>query len=335
MNDESGLTDLICVTQSVTSVNNNDILGKDSSKPVRSTGDHSITRQTTYSSTSLPRVRSTQNGITNLQDSVHISPVRRSTIPQASEMPSLAEETEGQSEPEVHKSPEKVIDVRINEAYKASEDTNQTVDQNSNEKMILTTHQRPRHRKKIRKGIFVSYSPDAGFTERCFVTDLIRQLKENNMAEDIWFDKDENNIDSPVWFSQRMEAVERCQAAIVILSDTYFTCPVSVYEGRTLLERSLKDPHSVRIFIVCYSTLADSPEDYSPFLQDMVDLSTPAHSKLSIAERSSVVMGAIMEELEKYAVINMPSNFVNDTEPEFDGEYKTKVSTGTSLFDVI
>lgn len=182
--------------------------------------------------------------------------------------------------------------------------------------------------KKIKKGIYISYSPDAGFQERAFISDLVRQLKENNMADDIWFDKDENCIDSPIWFSQRMEAVEKCQAAILILSDAYFTCPVSVYESRTLFERQLLNLHSVQTFSVLYSELSQTniPKNYtnSNLLLNTVDLTTTAHSKLSVAEKTSVVLSGIMESLEKFAVINSPLHNV-DVEPQFNLEFKSKV----------
>lgn len=178
--------------------------------------------------------------------------------------------------------------------------------------------------KKIKKGIFISYSPDAGFTERKFVVETVNQLKENNLAEDIWFDKDEGNTDSPCWFSQRMEAVERCRAAVLILSDSYFTCPVSVYEGKALLERQQENINSVKIFLVLYNRLEETeiPRQYNHLLHDMVDL-TGAHLKKSLAEKTSVVVGALMLELEQHASINAPPPIVASPD-EFVGEYKKK-----------
>jgi len=184
--------------------------------------------------------------------------------------------------------------------------------------------------KKIKKGIFISYSPDAGFKERAFVSDLVRQLKENNMADDIWFDKDESCMDSPIWFSQRMEAAEKCQAAILVLSDTYFTCPVSVYEARTLYIRQETDQQSVTVFSILYSELVKTeiPAHYhQKLLPDTVDLTLPALRKLSVAEKTSVVLSSVMENLEKFAVINTPPSTIDDVEPQFNGEYKEKVKT--------
>ncbi|XP_013421017.1 uncharacterized protein LOC106181240 [Lingula anatina] len=182
-----------------------------------------------------------------------------------------------------------------------------------------------RSKKKIKKGIFISYSPDAGFIERKFVVELVNQLKENNLAEDIWFDKDEGITDSPVWFSQRMEAVERCRAAILVLSDSFFLCPVSCYEGKALLERQMMDNNSCRIYLVLYSNLEETeiPRQYSHLLGNIVDLTGP-HSKKSLAEKTSVVVGSLMEDLERYASINAPPVAVVAPDAEFTGEYKKK-----------
>lgn len=180
--------------------------------------------------------------------------------------------------------------------------------------------------KKQKKTIFISYSPDAGFTERKFVVETVRQLKENNLAEDIWFDKDEKNTDSPCWFSLRMEAVEKCRAAILIMSDSYLTCPVSVYEGKTLVERLKVDPTSVAIFPVMFSSLekTEMPKEFNLLVRDIVELTSPDNHKLSLAEKTSVVIGSIMEELEKYASIHTPPAPSTPPDTEFTGEFKRK-----------
>ena len=179
--------------------------------------------------------------------------------------------------------------------------------------------------KKIKKGIFVSYSPDAGFVERKFVVETVKQLKENNLAEDIWFDKDEENTGSPCWFSLRMEAVEKCRAAILFLSDSFFLCPVSLYEGKTLLERSKANLHSVAIFPILFSPIekAEPPKEFLGVLKQAVDLTASEYAKLSLAEKSSVVIGTIMETLEKYACMNLPLS-VSSPDSEFTGDFKKK-----------
>lgn len=190
--------------------------------------------------------------------------------------------------------------------------------------------------KKLKKTIFISYSPDAGFTERKFVVETVRQLKENNLAEDIWFDKDEKNTDSPCWFSMRMEAIEKCRAAILILSDSYFMCPVSVYEGKTLVERLKVDPTSVAIFPVMFSSLekTEMPKEFNLLVKDVVELTSADNHKLSLAEKTSVVIGSIMEELEKYASIHSPPTPHTPPDTEFTGEYKRKKICQWSVNDL-
>lgn len=184
--------------------------------------------------------------------------------------------------------------------------------------------QTPHRPKKIKKSVFVSYSPDAGFVERKFVVETIKQLKENNLAEDIWFDKDEDNTGSPCWFSLRMEAVEKCRAAILFLSDSYFLCPVSVYEGKTLLERTKANPLSVAIFPIMFSPVEKSepPNEFIPMMKQAVNV-TGELSKLSLAEKASVVIGTIMESLEKYACMNLPMQ-IKSPDTDFTGNYKNK-----------
>lgn len=179
--------------------------------------------------------------------------------------------------------------------------------------------------KKIKKGIFVSYSPDAGFLERKFVVETVKQLKENNLAEDIWFDKDEDNTGSPCWFSLRMEAVEKCRAAILFLSDSFFLCPVSLYEGKTLLERSKANLHSVAIFPILFAPIekAEPPKMFQGVLKQAVDLTSAEHAKLSLAEKCSIVIGTIMETLEKFACMNLPLT-ISSPDSEFTEHYKKK-----------
>ncbi|RUS76883.1 hypothetical protein EGW08_015352, partial [Elysia chlorotica] len=214
-------------------------------------------------------------------------------------------------------------DVRIPGTTK--HDKNDSVAQSQNSIIAVTpNHQTPRL-KKMKKGIFISYSPDAGFLERRFVVEAVRQLKENNLADDIWFDKDERNTDSPCWFSMRMEAVEKCRAAVLVLSDSYFTCPVSLYEGKTLIERTVSDPNCVKVFPVLFRQPdpADVPKHFSVFLDSAIDL-TGEHVKKSAAEKTSVVVGTVMEELEKYATMHTAPLPVTPPDSEFTGEFRKK-----------
>lgn len=198
------------------------------------------------------------------------------------------------------------------------------------EQTNTTTSGINRHRKKkTKKQIFISYSPDAGFTERKFVVETVKQLKENNLAEDIWFDKDENNTDSPCWFSYRMEAVEKCKAALLFLSDGYFTCPVSLYESKTLIERQKIDPSSVTIYSIVYKlpNPTDAPKIFQQLVSPkvpVVDLTKDAIYKLSLAEKTSIVIGGLMTQLDKHASIHAPPIPSTPPDTEFTGQYKLK-----------
>ena len=202
----------------------------------------------------------------------------------------------------------------------------QTVTKESVSSKPQSHHGSRQHKKRMKKAILMSYSPDAGFIERKFVVETVRQLKENNLAEDIWFDKDEKITDNPCWFSMRMEAVEKCKAAILILSDSYFSCPVSVYEGKALLERQHVDKNSVKIYLVLFELSKDTqiPRCYNHLLRDLVDLTKPEHSKKSLAERTSVVVGSLMLEIEKHASMHVAPPPYIPPDTEFSGEYKEK-----------
>jgi len=182
-------------------------------------------------------------------------------------------------------------------------------------------------KKKVKKSIFMSYSPDAGFLERKFVVETVRQLKDNNLAEDIWFDRDEEITESPSWFSARMESVERCKAAVLFLSDSYFACPVSVYEGKTLLERQkkLELNSPVKIYAVLFNLGDDTeiPKSFSSLLQKAVDL-TKEHAKDSLAEKTSVVIGRLMTNLERHACIHAAPPPPTPPDMDFTGEYSKK-----------
>lgn len=222
------------------------------------------------------------------------------------------------SQPDKEHTKENRKDVRIVDSKFDIQESNLSSSQSNQVKQPSTPKL-----KKMKKAIFISYSPDAGFLERRFVVETVRQLKENNLAEDIWFDKDEKNTDSPCWFSMRMEAVEKCRAAILIVSESYFTCPVSLYEGKTLAERQNSDPNSVKVFTILFRPIdnIEVPKHFSQFTIPTVDL-TLEHAKKSSAEKTSVVIGSIMEQIEKHASIHTGLPPVSPPDSEFTGEYK-------------
>ena len=197
------------------------------------------------------------------------------------------------------------------------------------------THSKHSGRKKMKKSIFVSYSPDAGFLERKFVTETVRQLKDNNLSEDIWFDRDEKNTDSPFWFSTRMEAVERCRVAVLILSDSYFSCPVSIYEGKALLEREKRSDTSLRLYSATFqlSDETEIPKSFSRVLSRAIDL-TKEHAKDSLAEKTSIVVGQLMPDLERLACIHAAPVPVTPPDLEFTGAYQRKKISQWSVNDL-
>ncbi|XP_059153190.1 uncharacterized protein LOC131938958 isoform X2 [Physella acuta] len=178
--------------------------------------------------------------------------------------------------------------------------------------------------KKSRKSIFISYSPDACYLEKRFIAETVQQLKENNLSDDIWFDKDERNTNNPCWFSLCLEAAEKCKAALLFLSESYFSCPVSLYEGKILLDRYHSVSNSVKIFSVLVSKPAEHfnvPEQFSAFIDSAVDL-TAEHAHKSSAEKTSVVVGALMEELEKLAVVRSSPQPLAAPDAVFTEEFK-------------
>ena len=62
----------------------------------------------------------------------------------------------------------------------------------------------------------------------------IRQLFWNNITTQVAlrFDKDENVIDEPFFLSSRLEMVDKCRAIVMLLSRSYMTCPVNMYETK-------------------------------------------------------------------------------------------------------
>ncbi len=189
-------------------------------------------------------------------------------------------------------------------------------------------------KKRMRKSIFISYSPEAGFAERKFVVETVRQLKENNLAEDIWFDKDEGSTKSPCWFSVRMEAVERCRGAILFLSDAYFSSLLTTCEGKALLDRRQQDPSSVHVFAVLFSLDAQSqiPAHIVRLGPTMLVLEAEVTTP---AERATLVVGALLEHLETIASIGgAPTPPAPEPEEDVRGEYRWKQTVDWTVTDV-
>lgn len=146
------------------------------------------------------------------------------------------------------------------------------------------------------------------------------------MVEDIWFDKDEKNMDSFCWFFMCMEVIEKCCVVILILLDSYFMCFVSVYEGKIFVERFKVDLILVVIFLVMFFFLEkiEMLKEFNLLVKDVVELILSDNYKLSFVEKILVVIGFIMEELEKYVFIYLFFIFYILFDTEFIGEYKCK-----------
>lgn len=163
-------------------------------------------------------------------------------------------------------------------------------------------------RKAKKRGIFVSYAPEASFLEKRFISYTIKELKNIGFCDDIWFDKDDGvPIESPFCFQQRLEIAEKCRASIMFLSESYFGSKVCRHEGQILLNRN-EDRESAdekdeiekpaKLFCIKYSR-GKLPQEYKQIEERALDLSSYGAS--SVAELSSVVVGTISEDLEKYA----------------------------------
>ena len=167
----------------------------------------------------------------------------------------------------------------------------------------------PSPRKVKRRGIFVSYAPEASFIEKRFISYTIKELKNIGFCDDIWFDKDDGvPVESPFCFQQRLEIAEKCRASVMFLSESYFSSRVCRHEGQILLNRDEdrvssadeqdKMEKPVNLFCIKYSR-GKLPLEYKQLEKRALDLSSYPAS--SVAELSSVVVGAFSEALEKYA----------------------------------
>ena len=162
-------------------------------------------------------------------------------------------------------------------------------------------------RKAKKRGIFVSYAPDASFFEKHFVSYTIKELRNIGFCDDIWFDKDDGKpMESPFCYQQRLEIAEKCRAALLFLSDSYFSSRVCRREGKILLSRwnesgSNKEVESltpVRLFCVKFCR-GQLPYEYRLLDDGVLDVSVYPSS--SVAQLSSLVVGTFSEELERYA----------------------------------
>lgn len=166
----------------------------------------------------------------------------------------------------------------------------------------------PNVQRRLRRNIFIGYSPDAGYLERKLVLETVKQIKLNGLSESIWFDADESVSDTCCNLAYTLEAVERCRAALLFLSDSFFTSPLSIFVGQTLIERLQDKEGSVSVFSVLVSPISSEnvTEASAVLFQRNVDLLQPQWREQSVAEKCNAVVGAYMLELERFACKLIP-----------------------------
>lgn len=202
--------------------------------------------------------------------------------------------------------PKSIPDAKENNAENNSDNASSHEGSNESTSPIKSTSPK----KAKRRAIFVSYAPEASFIEKRFISYTIKELKNIGFCDDIWFDKDDGvPMESPFCFQHRLEIAEKCRASIMFLSESYFNSRVCRHEGRILLNRDEESESAnadnneevekpVKLFCMKYS-LGKLPQEYKQLEDRVLDLSH--HVASSVAELSSVVVGAFSEALEKYA----------------------------------
>ena len=152
----------------------------------------------------------------------------------------------------------------------------------------------------------MSYSPNASYEEKRFICYTVKELKNLGYSDDIWFDKDEGIIGSPSCLQQRLEIVEKCRAVLIFLSTSFLNCKSCKHEISVLFRRNEEsnstdspDDHSrpVRLFCINYDVIHVPPNFCK--LEDFIYLNSETLAFASVAEKSSAVVGAFSEELEK------------------------------------
>ena len=195
--------------------------------------------------------------------------------------------------------------------------------------------------KKARKrAIFVSYSPGASLREKMFICYTVRELKNIGFCDDVWFDRDEMLVGSPNCFQQRLEIAEKCRAALMFVSESYFGSRLCKHEGTILLARNKPSSDnsqgvekSVKLFCVRCDNFHLPPE-YRHLQDIMVNVSSSGMKIASIAEKSSRVVASFSETMEAYAPLfglRAPSP---PREPETPKEFMKKQISTWSVFDV-
>ena len=195
--------------------------------------------------------------------------------------------------------------------------------------------------KAKKRAIFVSYSPEASLEEKMFICYTVKELKNIGFCDDVWFDRDEDEmlVGSPTCFQQRIEIAEKCRAALMFLSESYFSSRSSKHEavilfGRDKSNNNLKrEEKPVKLFCVKCDDF-QLPHEYMLLQHAVLDLSSSGPKVTSIAEKSSLVVAAFSEVMEDFAPLfglRAPSPLL---EPETPKEFLKKQISTWSVFDV-
>lgn len=160
-------------------------------------------------------------------------------------------------------------------------------------------------RKSKKKGVFISYSPIAPYEEKKFVVELTKQLYEIGFQDDVWFDRDvlQGDVNGPFSISSRLEVAEKCKAAVVILSESFFLSLQTRSEAFILLNRISKECENSKKPVLFTVKLGNwdyaFEESLSPLTENIsVNLSVGKISRLSEAEKVSMFLSILNQQLE-------------------------------------
>ena len=199
-------------------------------------------------------------------------------------------------------------------------------------------------KKSKKKGVFLSYSCKAPYEERKFVIELSKQLNEIGMHDDVWFDRDvlQGSIMGPFLISSRLEVAEKCRAAIIVLSESYFVSHQTRSEGEIFLKRiemyqdATDIVQPIRLLVVKFSDWFSGADDGLSSLSESiaVNLSVGKISRLSEAEKVSMFISVLNKELEEISngfSIKIPKT-IDDNSTLL--EYKSKPLLAWTVKDV-
>lgn len=199
-------------------------------------------------------------------------------------------------------------------------------------------------RKARRKGVFISYAPNAPYKEKKFVVELSQQLYEIGLHGDVWFDRDvlQGDLNSPFSITSRLHAAEKCKAVIVVLSESFFLSPETRAEGEIILSRLLtatKDPEDQICPIVFTVKLGSWDKTMEESLASLarnisVNVSVGKISRLSEAEKVSMFISILSQQLEDLSssfTVRIPK-VVEDAQSK--GEFRTKPLVSWTVSDV-